>query len=417
MTIGRLHGGNRIRLTVHSAPSTTSRSRLLRALTGLNVAIASLGRDLYRHPELSEEEHRSAALLVGFLAGEGFRVREGIAGLPTAFVATKAGRRGGPRVAVLAEYDALPGIGHACGHHLIGAAACGAAAAVGRVIEKEAGEIVVIGTPAEETIGGKVVMADRGVFRGLDAALMFHPSTENRVYTTSLACHSLEVIYKGKAAHAVASPETGINALQALLHLFSAVDRLKRRLPPEVRMPGVILEGGRRANIVPDRAVARFSLRAADLSGLRRVERAFRAAVRAAARATGARAVVRAVDYPYAEMVTNRTLADLFKQELALMGRRTIDTPRKRMGSLDMGNVSYRVPSIHAYIAVAPRSVPLHSVRFARYSGGATGRAGLRVATRALACVAHTLLADGRVLESARREFRAFRRRPGKRTR
>lgn len=366
---------------------------------------------------MSEAEHRSAALLTGFLSGEGFRVRKGIAGLPTAFVATRAGRRGGPRIALLAEYDALPDIGHACGHHLIGAAACGAAAAVGRVLDGLAGEIAVVGTPAEETIGGKVVMADRGAFRGFDAALMFHPSTENRVYTTSLACHSLEVTYKGKAAHAVASPDKGINALHSLLQLFSAVDRLKRRLPPEVRMPGVILEGGHRANIVPDRAVGWFSLRAADLPGLRRAERAFRAAVRVAARATGARAIIRAVDYPYAEMVTNRTLAELFKKELALMGRRTIDTPRKRMGSLDMGNVSYRVPSIHPFIAVAPRSVPLHSERFARYAGGATGRAGLRVATRALACVAHELLVDERALQSARSEFRAFRRRAGRKAR
>lgn len=316
-------------------------------------------------------------------------------------------------MALLAEYDALPGIGHACGHHLIGAAACGAAAAVGGVLDDLAGEIVVVGTPAEETIGGKVVMADRGVFRKFDAALMFHPSTENRVYTTSLACHSLEVIYKGRAAHAAASPDKGINALQALLHLFSAVDRLKRRLSPKVRMPGVILEGGRRANIIPDRAVGRFSLRAPDLPGLRRVERAFRLAVRQAARATGARAIIRAVDYPYAEMVTNRTLAGLFKKELALMGRRTVDTPRKRMGSLDMGNVSYRVPSIHPYIAVAPHSVPLHSVHFARYAGGPSGWKGLRVATRALACVAHTLLVEESALRRARSEFRAFRRRAG----
>ncbi|HET6278086.1 MAG TPA: M20/M25/M40 family metallo-hydrolase, partial [Candidatus Polarisedimenticolia bacterium] len=164
---------------------------------------------------MSGEEHRSAALLTGFLAGEGFRIREGVAGLPTAFVANKRGRRGGPRVALLAEYDALPGIGHACGHHLIGAAACGAAAAVGRVLDDLAGEIVVVGTPAEETIGGKVVMANRGIFRGFDAALMFHPSTENRVNTTSLACHSLEVTYKGRAAHAVAAPDQGINALHS----------------------------------------------------------------------------------------------------------------------------------------------------------------------------------------------------------
>ncbi len=378
-------------------------------------AVDALGQALFRHPELSQEEHRSVDRLTRFLRSEGFRIERGIAGLPTAFMARKSGRRGGPRLGILAEYDALPGIGHACGHHLIGAAACGAAAAVGRVIGSLPGEIVVIGTPAEETIGGKVVMARRGVFRGLDAAMMFHPSTENRVYTTSLACHSLEVVFRGKAAHAVAAPEKGINALDAMIHLFNAVQRLTRRLPKEVRMPGVILEGGRRANIVPDRAVGRFTLRARNLAGLKRVEQEFRLAVRQAASATGARATVRGVDFPYADMVTNRTLADLFKAELRQMGHRTDDAPRKQMGSLDMGNVSHRVPSIHPYIAVAPRSVPLHSERFARYAGGPRGRTGLRVATRALALTAlGTLCGDG-ILDRARAEFREFRGHAGRR--
>ncbi len=391
------------------------RSRLLEALTRLAPAVESLSSDLFRHPELSQQEHRSVDRLLRFLKKEGFRVERGLAGLSTAFLARKAGRRGGSRLALLAEYDALPEIGHACGHNLIGAAACGAAAALGRVIGTMQGEIAVVGTPAEETIGGKVIMADQGVFRRFDAAMMFHPSSENRVYTTSLACHSLEVVFRGRSAHAVAAPERGVNALQALIRLFNSVERLKRRLPREVRMPGVILEGGRRANIVPDRAVGRFSLRARDLTGLRRVEGVFRQAVKEAARATGARASIRAVDHPYADMVTNRTLAGLFKAELAQIGRKTVDTPRKGMGSLDMGNVSYCLPSIHPYVAVAPRSVPLHSASFARHAGGAGGRAGLKIATRALALVALEALSGDGTLERARREFLMFRGRSGRR--
>jgi amidohydrolase len=212
----------------------------------------ALSRTLFRLRELSLQEIGSSDAIVRFLRRHGFRVRRGVAGLPTAFMAHRRHRLGGPRIALLAEYDALPEIGHACGHNLIGAAACGAAAVVSRLLRR--GEIVVYGTPAEETIGGKVVMARRGAFRGVDAALMFHPATENRVYMTSLACHSLEVVYRGRAAHAVASPEKGINALHALLGLFEEVERLKRRLPAEVRMPGIVSEGGRRANIVPDRA-------------------------------------------------------------------------------------------------------------------------------------------------------------------
>ncbi|MBI4169736.1 MAG: amidohydrolase [Acidobacteria bacterium] len=387
------------------------RARLKSEVTRLSPAIASVSRELHRHPELSLEEKRSAGLLARFLASEGFRIRRGVAGLPTAFVARKRSRRGGPRIALLAEYDALPGIGHACGHNLIGAAAVGAGAALGRVLGDLQGEVVVIGTPAEETIGGKAVMAGRGVFRGVDAALMFHPSTENRVYTTSLACHSLEVIFHGRAAHAVSAPEKGINALEALIRLFNDLKRLRRRLPPEVRMPGVIIEGGRRANIVPDRAVGRFSLRARDLATLGRVEKAFRAAARAAARATGARLAIRSVDYPYAEMVTNRALAAIFKRELRRMGRRTVDAPRTRMGSLDMGNVSHRVPSIHPYVAIAPPGVALHSRAFARLAGGPRGRAGLLVAARALALSALEVMLDDGTLRRARREFFEFRRR------
>ena len=364
---------------------------------------------MFRLQELSLQETGSSDAIVRFLRRHGFRVRRGVAGLPTAFTARRRHRRRGPRVALLAEYDALPEIGHACGHNLIGAAACGAAAVVSSLLQS--GEIVVYGTPAEETIGGKVVMARRGAFRGIDAALMFHPATEDRVYMTSLACHSLEVVYRGRAAHAVASPEKGINALHALLALFAEVDRLKRRLPKEVRMPGIVSEGGRRANIVPDRAAGRFTLRARDGQVLRRVERSFREAARRAAGGVGARVRIRALDEPYDEMITNRAIADAFKVELRSLGRRTVDTPRKSMGSLDMGNVSHRVPAIHPFVAIAPRSAPLHSRAFARLAGGRRGRDGLLVATRALAGVALRLL-DPRddLLSRARQEFRHRRR-------
>jgi len=386
------------------------RLRLEREIARLRPAVEALSRALHRRAEMSLEEFESARLLTRFLAKEGFTIRRGAAGLRTAFVARKKLGRGGARIAFLAEYDALPGIGHACGHNLIGAASAGAGAALARALGGRPGEIVVVGTPAEETIGGKVVMTERGVFRGVDCALMFHPSTENRVYTTSLACHSLQVTFHGRAAHAVSSPEKGINALDSLIRLFIDLHRLRHRLPREVRMPGVIVEGGKRANIVPDRAVGRFTLRARDRSTLARVERRFRDAVRAAARSTRARWSIRSLDHPYAEMITNRVLADLFKRELRLCGRKTVDTPRKKMGSLDMGNVSQVVPSIHPYVAIAPRSVPLHSRGFARQAGGPRGRAGLRVATRSLAMVGMEVLSDHETLERARREFRAFRR-------
>jgi metal-dependent amidase/aminoacylase/carboxypeptidase family protein len=225
------------------------------------------------------------------------------------------------------------------------------------------------------------------------------------------------VTFHGRSAHAVSSPEKGINALDALIRLFIDLHRLRHRLPREVRMPGVIIEGGKRANIVPDRAVGRFTLRARDLPTLARVEARFREAVQDAARSTGARPSIRSLDHPYAEMITNRVLADLFKEELRRLGRKTVDAPRKKMGSLDMGNVSQVVPSIHPYVAIAPRSTPLHSRGFARLAGGPRGRAGLRAATRSLAMVGLRLISDQETLHRARREFQAFRRRVARRRR
>ena len=366
-----------------------------------------LSRRLFALHELSLQEHASSALLRQFLRRHGFRVTRGAGGLPTAFVARRKVGRGGPRLGLLAEYDALPDIGHACGHNLIGAAACGAAALAARLLDGGPAEIVVYGTPAEETIGGKIVLARRGLFRGLDAAMMFHPSTEDRVYMTSLACHSFEVEFRGRAAHAVASPEKGINALAALLALFAAMERLRPSLPQEARMPGIIAEGGRRPNIVPDRAVGRFTLRAGDLRRLARVKRAFFAAGRAAAQSVGARVRFRAVDLPYAEMRTNGPLAEIFKQELVALGRKTVDTPRRGMGSLDMGNVSQVVPSIHPFVAIAPKSAPLHSRPFARRAGGPAGRRGLEIAARALAATLLRAARDPELLREARRAFRA----------
>ncbi|HZN03500.1 MAG TPA: amidohydrolase [Candidatus Polarisedimenticolia bacterium] len=366
-----------------------------------------LSRRLFDLCELSEQEHASSGLLKAFLRRHGFRVMSGAGGLPTAFVARRRVGRGGPRIGLLAEYDALPDIGHACGHNLIGAAACGAAALSAHLLDGRGAEIIVYGTPAEETIGGKIVLARRGLFRGLDAALMFHPSTEDRVYMTSLACHSFEVEFRGRSAHAVASPEKGINALAALLALFAAMERLRPSLPPETRMPGIIADGGRRPNIVPDRAVGRFTLRAGDLRRLGRVERAFFAAGRAAARNVGARVRFRPVDLPYAEMRTNGPLAEIFKEELRALGRGTVDTPRRGMGSLDMGNVSQIVPSIHPFVAIAPKSAPLHSRPFARRAGGPAGRKGLEIASRALAATLLRAVHDPAILRAARRAFAA----------
>jgi len=367
--------------------------------------LLDLSRDLHAHPELSLQETRSSRLLVERLAAEGFEVTAGVAGLPTAFVARRRGGREGPRVAFLAEYDALPGIGHACGHNLIAAAGLGAGIALGRAVGSLAGEVVVVGTPAEETVGGKCIMVREGVFAGIDAALMIHPGAEWRVEADSLACVSLEVTFTGREAHAVAWPERGINALDALIQLFIAKDMLARSLGRDVRIPGVVLEGGVRANIVPARAVGRFSLRAPDREARERVRAAFTGTVEGIARATGCGWTVRATDEPYDELVTNKTIAAVFRRRLNDAGIDTVEGPRANKGSLDMGNVSRAVPSVHAFVAICDPDVGSHSQAFAQASISPRGEEALMISVKAMALTGLDLLTTPALLSEAKREF------------
>jgi amidohydrolase len=388
------------------------REAIHRAAEDLRGVIVGIGRALHADPELSLEEVRAAALLRARLAEAGFEVSEGAGGLPTAFVARLRGGASRPRVALLAEYDALPGIGHGCGHNLIAAAGVGAGLVLARASRAAGagplpGEILVVGTPAEETVGGKVVLVREGAFDGVDAAMMVHGGSEWRVFTDSLACVSLEVAYLGRESHAVAWPEKGINALDALIQLFVALDMMKKRLGPEVKVPGVILEGGARPNIVPARAVGAFSLRAPTSARRDEVRAGFERTARAVAEGCGCGVEIRQTDHAYDEMLTNAPLARRFRDHLAGMGISTVDGPRPNKGSLDMGNVSRAVPSIHPFMAVADPSAPLHSAAFAAATLAPRAEAAVMAAVEALALTARDVLADPDLLREARAEFAA----------
>ncbi|HEV8334886.1 MAG TPA: M20 family metallopeptidase [Candidatus Polarisedimenticolia bacterium] len=383
------------------------KEEIVRLAATLSDDLFSFSRALYDDPELSLEEHRAAARLAELLSGGGYQVERGVAGLPTSFVAAGGGLLPGPRIGILAEYDALPGVGHGCGHNLIAASALGAGLILGRLRERLPGEVRIIGTPAEETVGGKALMVREGVFRDLDAAMMIHPGTEFRVHTTSLACQSIQIVFEGKASHAVAAPDRGVNALDPLVQLYVGIDAMRKGLTPEVRIPGVIVEGGKRANIVPDRAVGRFSVRARNRTAVGAVlDRIVRMANSLSA-AGGARVVVTRIDEAYDEMLTNRVMADLFKENLRSLGVETNDAPRERMGSLDMGNVSQVVPSLHAYVAIVPDTGALHTREFAEATVSESGRRGLLLAAQALAMTAVDLVTQAEAVPAARREFLA----------
>lgn len=385
------------------------RERILEAAEDLSREIVEIGMDLHAHPELSLEERRSSEVLSLRLEKAGFELERGIAGLPTAFSGSLAGLSARPAVAFLAEYDALPGIGHGCGHNLIAAAAVGAGLVLARASRDGGaplpGAVRVIGTPAEETIGGKAVMVRESVFTDLDAALMIHPSSEWRVYADSLACATIEVTYLGKESHAVAWPEKGINALDALIQLFVAIEMLRKRLGREVRLPGVILEGGVRPNIVPARAVGAFSLRAPTTPRLAEVRADVERTARAIAEATGCRLEIRQTDNTYDDMITNRALAGRFKEHLGRLGIDTVDTPREHKGSLDMGNVSRVIPSVHAFVQVGGPESPLHSAAFAEATTTPEAAATLLTAVKAMALTGFDVLAEPGLLQRARAEF------------
>jgi len=384
----------------------SARSRELRG------EMIALSRALFDHPELSGQEIASVATIRAVLERHRFEVEEGLGGLPTAFRARRpGGGGGGPRLAMLAEYDALPEIGHGCGHNLIAAAGVFAGIVAADVLEGGA-EITILGTPAEETIGGKVVLARHGIFDDFDAAMLVHPAAEDRAYSTSLACMGIEVEFTGKAAHAVAHPEKGINALDPLLQLFHAIDAARRGWSPDVRTPGIIREGGVRANIVPERAVGQFTLRAARVGTVRQVRLDIERMVAGIAAGSRTRATVVSTDHPYFEMVTNRPLAEAYRANLVALGRVPQDGPRRNQGSLDMGNVSYRCPAIHPFVAICPPEMASHTREFGAASVSAAGEKALLDSVQALAMTACDLALRPELVAAARQEFERFRASP-----
>ena len=361
---------------------------------------------IHATPELGFEEHESAAMLTGMLDENGFAVERGVAGLDTAFVATMTGGTEGPLVAILAEYDALRGLGHACGHNIIAAAAVGAGLALKPLLPGLAGTVQVIGTPAEEGGGGKAIMVDEGVFEPVDAAMMIHPSNRNMLGRAALTAYPLGIEFFGKAAHAAAAPDVGINALDAVLLTFSGINALRQHVRDDVRIHGIIRHGGDAANIVPDYTSAELIVRAADTPYAAEVVEKVRACAEGAALATGARMEFKQTGPRYDARLPNAKMVALFKENLEALGvEAELATGGERMGSSDIGNVSQIVPTIHPYIAIGPEDLAGHTNEFREASASKAGHEGLLVAAKALAMTAIDLLAEPANLDEAKKAF------------
>ena len=360
---------------------------------------------IHANPELGFQETKAAAWLTEYLAGHGFSIEAGICGLPTAFRAGYG--TGKPAVAILAEYDALPQLGHACGHNLIAASAAGAGLACKPVIDQLGGSIFIIGTPAEEVYGGKVVMAERGAFDGIDIAMMAHPGTHDTAATWALACQPLEVEFLGQAAHAAAHPEAGINALEAMVQSFNAINSLRQHIRDRARIHGIITDGGGAPNVVPAHSAGTFIVRAPDDKYLDELKQRVIDCFSGAATATGARLEYRWGDVRYATLRPNLTLARLFKENMESLGRKvSLTDPESAFGSTDMGNVSQLVPGIHPEVAIAPEGVAVHSPEFALAAASDAGSRGLLDAAKALAMTVADLASSPETVSKIKEEFR-----------
>ena len=373
----------------------------------LRPDLEGLSLRIHAHPEIAFQEHQAAAWLSERLEQGGFAIERGVGGLATAFVGRYRGGPG-PTLALVAEFDALPGVGHGCGHNIIGTSAVGAALALKEAWPTLPGEILLVGAPAEESGGGKAYLVEAGVFDGVSAALMVHPSMKTQVVASLIAMQEIVVEYFGKAAHASSKPQDGINALDALVIAYMGIATLRQHIRSDARIHGIITNGGAVPNVVPDYAAGRFFVRAPDDEYLDELVQRVLACFRSGAEATGARLEHRFPSKRYSAMRSNPTLATTFARNLQLVGlEETPPDPTRGSGSSDMGNVSQVVPALHPSIAIAPRGVAGHSLQFTEYAASAAGMQGQACATQVMALTLAELFSDPALLAQAAAEFRS----------
>jgi amidohydrolase len=369
-------------------------------------ALLELSHRIHAAPEIRFEEERASAWLTEALEQRGFAVERGVGNLPTAFRARLGGRPGGPTVALVCEYDALPEIGHACGHNLIATMSAGAAFALAPLMPELPGTLLVIGTPGEEGGGGKVLMLDAGVFDGVDAALLIHPYHLDQANMPTLASTKWELAYNGRPAHAAMAPHLGVNALDAVRLAFAGIDALRQQVRQEVRIHAIVTHGGAAANIIPDHAAMLAVARAADAGYLfDDLAPRLRNVFEGAALMTGATLTLSDASPAYREMAINEPLEAAFTRHAVRRGRSvTPYDPDERTGSTDMGNVSQALPALHGMLAIDDAALP-HTVAFREAARSAQGDRTVLDGASVLAAVAAELCTDPELLAATRRAF------------
>lgn len=382
-----------------------SKKRIVTIVDKLGVELVALSHSIHGKPEPSFEEYFACDALATFLARHGFEVKTGIGSLQTAFIAECKGSENGPHIAFLAEYDALPVIGHGCGHNLISAMSAGAGIALSSFVGELGGKVSVIGTPGEETRGGKIGLLEEGVFDGVDFALMVHPTSgPNMIMRSARACTSLFVNFRGVSAHS-SKPERGINALSAVMSTFQNIDTLRSVFEPQDNANGIVTNGGGASNVIPDYAACEFCLRSQTLRNLEQLIEKIQRCVSAAELLTGAKAEIR-VDPLFAERYPNRVMGELFRDNLEILGETAVyPDPNTFYGSSDIGNVSLRLPTIHEYLSIAPGTVNTHSTAFAEAAVSLRADEVCQLGAKSLAMTGYDLLSSEKLRKEARASF------------
>jgi amidohydrolase len=392
--------------TAPAEPFADAKRRIAAAVEANRAEIVGLSQRIHANPEPAFEEVQASTWVAEAIARHGYAVEHPVGSLSTAVRGRLAGGRGGdgPRIGILAEYDALPGLGHGCGHNSMAASGVGAAIALATLASELPGEIVFLGTPAEERGSGKGVMIRDGLFAELDAALLYHPSDVTGVECRLLASEDIYVTFHGRQAHAASDPWMGRNALDALILLFSSVGLWRQQLRPDARVHGIVQEGGTAANIVPSRTKAWFMVRSPRDDEYLQMRERFREMCEAAALATGCTAEV-VFEGGASTMHQNLTLDRRFVANMEAYG--VLDQPPvDNLGSSDMGNVSFVVPTVHPSIAICDPGVPGHSIEFRDLAAAPRADEVTLLAATVVAQTAYELFADPSLVEAAWREFR-----------
>ncbi len=367
--------------------------------------LKKLNEYIYANPELGRKEFKACAAHKNILKEYGFKVTDNYIGIETAYLAEYSSGKEGPKIAYLAEYDALPEIGHGCGHNALGTASIGAGILLKEFIDKFGGTVFVYGTPAEETFGAKVDMAEAGCFDNIDAAMLSHPTGKSHERSgTSQAMEALQFTFKGKTAHAAGDPYNGINALDGVIQLFNSVNALRQQTKDSARIHGIISNGGEAANIIPDLAVANFYVREATTKEMIKLSERVKNCAKGAALATGTTVEIENYEYTFKHLVTNETLSEAYVKNLNLQGIENIPMSEPS-GSSDCGDVSHHCPVIHTYFPISECELTGHSLEFAKASISKEAYKGMKEAVLALVMTGKDILSDKELLNKIKLEF------------